>query len=439
MPARKKWTVMVWIAGDNDLEEFGAKDLKEMQSVGSNADLSIVAQFDRMSDHHTRRFEIRAGRSKQVADLGETNTGNPAVAADFFAWGIENYPADRLLAVIWNHGSGIDETDIYKSVRASGGQVSHKGEENSVSARLVRQVLGSPLRRSLFASTPQEAILAKGIAYDDTSKDFLDNAELRRVLDRVKTRTGRCVDVLGCDACLMSMLEIAYQLKDHASVMVGSEETEPGEGWPYDRVLKALAEKPGMDARALGKTIVEAYGASYRGSGEAVTLSALDLTRALQVGELVSVLAKALVKGLGTAAEFGRITAAVNAAQRYYIPDFVDLGDLCAQLAATCKSAAVRDAATALKTGLKKSGFVIANLKQGASVKKSTGVSILVPVRAGKVSVTYSALEFAIKHDWDEFLAAWCKKSGLAAPRAATSARVDSAKGTAIVLPFHPE
>ncbi len=49
--ARKKWTVMVWMAGDNDLEEFGDKDLAEMKRVGSNDDINIVVQFDQ----HARR------------------------------------------------------------------------------------------------------------------------------------------------------------------------------------------------------------------------------------------------------------------------------------------------------------------------------------------------------------------------------------------------
>ena len=35
---------------------------------------------------------------------------------------------------------------------------------------------------------------------------------------------GRKVDVVGVDACLMTTIEVAYQLRNHAQILVGSEE-----------------------------------------------------------------------------------------------------------------------------------------------------------------------------------------------------------------------
>ena len=34
-------------------------------------------------------------------------------AIDFFTWALTAWPSEKVLAVIWNHGSGIDEADIY--------------------------------------------------------------------------------------------------------------------------------------------------------------------------------------------------------------------------------------------------------------------------------------------------------------------------------------
>ena len=45
---------------------------------------------------------------------------------------------------------------------------------------------------------------------------------IRRVLRRRN-------QVLGCDACLMNMIEIAYEMQDAIDFMVGSEETEPAD------------------------------------------------------------------------------------------------------------------------------------------------------------------------------------------------------------------
>ena len=52
------------------------------------------------------------------------------------------------------------------------------------------------------------------------------------------------IDVIGFDACLMAMLETAYALRDSGSVMVASEELEPGDGWSYDNFLRRLSPTP---------------------------------------------------------------------------------------------------------------------------------------------------------------------------------------------------
>ena len=80
------WTVLVWIAGDNNLDTFGLKDMKEMKKVGSTSSLNIVTQFDRAGTGGTRRYFLRKGTSLSadiVQSLGETNTGDPRLAIDF--------------------------------------------------------------------------------------------------------------------------------------------------------------------------------------------------------------------------------------------------------------------------------------------------------------------------------------------------------------------
>ncbi len=45
-----KWTVMIYMNGDNDLEEFAVGDFLEMAEVGSTSEVNIVVQFDRASE-----------------------------------------------------------------------------------------------------------------------------------------------------------------------------------------------------------------------------------------------------------------------------------------------------------------------------------------------------------------------------------------------------
>ena len=75
---------------------------------------------------------------------------------------------------------------------------------------------------------------------------------------------GRPLDLLGMDACLMSCLEVAYQCDDDVRAVVSSEELEPGDGWPYDKILADLRSNPAMDGAALGRVVVKRYIESYK-------------------------------------------------------------------------------------------------------------------------------------------------------------------------------
>jgi hypothetical protein len=71
------------------------------------------------------------------------------------------------------------------------------------------------------------------------------------------------VDVLAFDACMMQMAEVAFEVKDLTEVIVGSEETVPGFGFPYDTFLGALTKNPDMSAETLGAATVEAFKKFY--------------------------------------------------------------------------------------------------------------------------------------------------------------------------------
>mgnify|MGYP001567417954 FL=1 len=119
--AKKKWTIMTYMAGDNNLDVNGVIDLKEMKKTGSTPDVNVVVQFDRAGEGlQTKRYYLQKGTSLNtdaVQSIDETNTGSPDSLIDFINWGIINYPADHYLLILWNHGQGWDDTDIYAGER----------------------------------------------------------------------------------------------------------------------------------------------------------------------------------------------------------------------------------------------------------------------------------------------------------------------------------
>jgi hypothetical protein len=400
---------MVYLAGDNDLEVYGYQDLGEMSAVGSSADVAVVAQFDSMLGDVTRRYYITAGHDPEtdcVAELPEVNTGDPAALIDFVSWACQAYPAKRYALVLWNHGAGWKDTDIYQIAEA-------RGVAERVTRGQVRGLARGRVSRALFSTSLERLVVAaveteRAILFDDSSADFLDNLELRQVLEAVVRRIGQPLDLLGFDACLMNMLEVHYQVRDLCRLVVGSQENEPGDGWPYDEILARLTENPDMTPEELGRTIVRAYVGYYRANhpGLSVTQSVVSLAGLESVAGAVSDLAKALVNSLGDRGSLGLLFGALRSAQSFTDRDYVDLAHFCHLLSEAEPEGQIPNAARRVVDLLVGSSSpLVAEAHSGPDVGNASGLSIYLPVRV--LSPLYAKLSFARQHAWDEFLEAF--------------------------------
>jgi len=411
----KEWTVMVYLAGDNNLDSAGVIDLKEMKKVGSTEQINVIAQFDREGKGiATNRYYIRKGGTLAkdvVGSLGETNMGNPRVLEDFIKWGIKNYPAEHYLVVVWNHGNGWNDENVYRVARNMMKlNIKRRGEvvlpakgapKDSVSIRRIRAIGGKKFRHALFHTSIMKAITIRGIAYDDDAQDFLDNIEMKRLLASTKKILKRKIDILGMDACMMSMAEVVYQLRDSVSLTVGSEEVEPGDGWPYDRILAKLAKKPAMTPNELATTIVNEYVASYP-ANSGVTQSACDLSKAGLLASAVDQLADVLNSHLSDAAVRATVIECRLQTQAYDTPDYIDLYDFCNLLESKTGFDDIRAACSAVKNMIQRDGVVIRSGYKGKNVKHSNGLSIYFPQKS--LSSLYGTLDFTKKTSWGKFL-----------------------------------
>jgi len=390
---RKAWTVMVYMAGDNNMDPDGITDLLEMKKVGSTKDVNVIAQFDRATGHAAKRYYLRKGGSVDqdaVMTLGKVNTGDPKNLIDFIEWGKNNYPAERCLLVLWNHGQGWDDTDIFAGERM----------------RRYRRLADRPTRHALF-HTPVRKMLAKvdsnsayrAILIDENAKDFLDNQEMKKVVASAAKLLNHKLDILGMDACLMSMAEVGYQIHGSTAFTVGSEQTEPMEGWPYDTILAELAKNPTLTTEDVSSLIVTKYLASY--SRDSVTQSACDLAKAEALANAVANLAAALRKGLKNEATQQNIMAARMRSQTYEVTDNIDLVDFCSLLEQKTSGSDIADRCREVVQAAE-SGYVSKNGCKGSDLKNSHGVAIYFPNEL--VSPLYAKLDFCKKTKWGDFL-----------------------------------
>jgi hypothetical protein len=251
------WTFMVYIVGDNDLSNAAWKDLNEMETVGSSAKVNILAmvEFSKTYSQYSQYdysqwagpvYRMKVQKDSNFSDVtslksaenrGNIKLSDPKYITEFVRWGVEKHPAKRYALVMWDHGAG------YKDAYIDGGGSLSLGE----------------------------------------------------IVDGIRN-SGVHLDLVAFDACYMGMHEVAYAMRGFADVMVGSEDVEPGDGYPYDLFLPRLASQPAMPAADLGKAIVEEYTKDYSSGFKtrSVTNSVIDLTKIESTHEKIGSLVGAL-------------------------------------------------------------------------------------------------------------------------------------------------
>ena len=401
----KKWTVMVYMAGDNNLDKNGIIDLKEMKKAGSTADVNIIVQFDRAGkDLSTTRYYVQKGTSLKedaMESIGEINTGNPDALVDFIKWGAKNYKAEHYMLVLWNHGQGWDDTDIFAGARLFGNRLMRTNR--------IKHALFETSVKQVARLAELERIQPRAILIDDNAKDFLDNLEMKKVLLEAKSLLGQKIDIFGMDACLMSMAEVVYQVKDFAMFMVGSEETEPLDGWPYDEVLNHLTANPDIKPEDLSISIVKKYVESYKKGREAVTQSACNLNVSEKFADAMEILSKALVAGINNSETLALVVNARNRVQEYAVKDNVDLVNFCQLLKNSTGNSEIVNACNGVVDAVRgASGMVISSEYIGESLEHSNGIAIYFPMRT--ISPLYTTnLDFTGRTGWGGFLKAYLK------------------------------
>ena len=238
----ESWTILVYLMGDTDLEEFAIGDVLEMASIPTSPNFYIITLFDRSETYtsesilnvpdftDTKIFQIINGELTILRDnLGEKNLGSSETFAEFIEYGLSAFPADKTGLILWDHGAGWPGM----------GPDEDSGDDILT---LQEMVLG----------------LESGLANSNIQK----------------------LDLIGFDACLMATYEVAKSMAPFANVMVASQELEPGHGWDW-KALEVITHNPSIEAAELGIEIANAYQsqATAFGTDIDITLSVIDLTK----------------------------------------------------------------------------------------------------------------------------------------------------------------
>lgn len=234
-------TVMLYMIGTDLESQYGAatNDLNEIIYANQTNELdniNLVVQTggckgwrNNVIENNTR-YAINSENllvlQKNVANTAMTDPNN---LTSFIQYAASNFPANRYMLILWDHGGGS----------------------------------------------------VAGYGYDETKPNYPSMSP--DLIGQALRNSGVKFDFVGFDACLMANLETAIAIEPYADYLIGSEETEPGGGWYYTNWIKQIANNTSVPTVQLAKTIVDDYikDSNQSAYGCEITQSVIDL------GELV--------------------------------------------------------------------------------------------------------------------------------------------------------
>jgi hypothetical protein len=362
--APAEWTVMVYLAADNNLEDAALTDLNEMEQAGSTDRVNILVELDRAHGYSeadgdwtdAKRYRVEADgdwdhiNTPPAVELGEVDSGAPETFIEFIRWGVENYPAEKYAFIIWNHGWSW----------------------------------------SMAPSGPR-----KGIASDDHSGSDLTVAggEYEAVLSAAKDIMGKKFALLGMDACLMASWEIARVSAPYADYYVASQATESFDGWAFHTAFSDLVADPEMDANELGTVIARRFHET-----EDSTLSVTNLQDLAAMDGAIDYFAQAVMDDDDPR---GEVRRQARRSQNFDgDPNDRDMGDFFDRMFGATDNPDILSAADGMLAELDET--IVANFTWGEWVSDATGLSIYLPTN-GPDSL-YLEGSWTELTSWDEML-----------------------------------
>jgi len=407
------WTIIVYVAADNDLDYFAYYNIRAMSKVGSNKNISIVVQLDRYGAHqYTKRLYVTHEAVYQVnaddhSSQQKLNFGNPQTLIDCCEWAINEYPARHYALVLWNHGTGILDSIPTKTTNAS--------ELFTFNPANHMLELDRSINFLDFLEHKNTDLISRGVCFSDTYGSYLTNQKLDYALKTVCEKIlHKKFDIISFDACLMAMTEIAHLISPYADYMTASEEVELGTGYPYNLILAPFATQT-LTPYEFAQQIVIGYAQGYENVTKDFTQSAIDLSRidALEknISKVSSVLIEMTHHELDNSVKRSiKASRAKRACTCFAEPTYIDLHHLYSNLFEAIDFMHLTDSHSYLKNHLKEAlqegmtlinKAVIAN-QTGANLQKAKGLAIYFPLRS--IDGSYLQTPFAKNTMWVNLL-----------------------------------
>ena len=391
---QRDWTVMIYMNGRSNVEAFALEDMNELELAGSTDRVNVVTELGRMTGTEgnsgpdgkwtgSRRFfvikdaDTSAIKSPALWQNPKPDMGDYHQVVAFVQWARKTFPAKKYALIIWDHGWGWMDPS-------------------------------KPMTRS--------------ISHDFVTGHAIKTTELKAMFSQM----GQ-MDMYASMACFMQMMEVSYEVKDYAKVVVGSEEVIQLPSFDFDAFLNLLSAKPQADAEDAGKFLVKTFKDLYSQPGTVAPGYGVQLS-AMRTDKMVDV-KSAMDKWIKLVSESGDAQAlkiAMRDVIRFEVGDestdpdkkkspYADLGHFIKlfnanMTASTPEAQAARAAGEALLATIK--GMTVAQAgfgkdRVGNDFADTTGIAIDIPGKPGEPLLehddSYGKLDFIKNSAWGKF------------------------------------
>ena len=260
---RCKWTIMIYLAGDNNLSANSLSVLQQLEAanIPRGDDVRVLACFDantprprgaRYLEIKRRRFthpnpHLNWGLHDDLVTFEDLQTleFHPVEAPDFcnsqntsrptplpvvkeglsrfLEFALGQHPADRYMLILYGHGTAVAGNTFL-------------ADNNPPSF----------LRLLDFAD-----VLAKHFDVRDDAEQYDDwlkaVTEEPGSQDKPPYKCKPALDILACDNCIMNGIETAYQVRQQVEYILGSQGLSLALGWPFRKIINTvvrLRDKP---------------------------------------------------------------------------------------------------------------------------------------------------------------------------------------------------
>ncbi len=286
------WTVMIYLCG-TDLESkngMATENLLEISKTLANQQVNVLIETGGAKAWSTKEklgFDIATDRLQRykydengftlVEERPLSNMAQTETLTEFIRWGQENYPADRYMLTIWDHGGGSME----------------------------------------------------GVILDELHNSAVMSLEdLGRALDDANVP----LELLFMDTCLMATIETCAVVDGQTRYLVASEETVPGYGGNYKGWLQYLFDNPECDSARLGRiicdTVQQKYAEQGAGAADTVTMSVIDLKKMDAVYTAFDDMFAEVGSLLQNVNAFSEFAVAISRSETYYASEMRDIADM---------------------------------------------------------------------------------------------------------------